>query len=77
MCFRRYSALIHEHVRCVMRTGKFKPLIQSFAQVTAAFCLVSIWQCHVDDEMCLPLPSDYIKPVQDFVQDIKPVQCFI
>ena len=31
------------------------------------FALASNWRCHVDDEKCLPLPSDYIKPVQGFI----------
>ena len=31
------------------------------------FALASNWQRHVDDEKCLPLPSDYIKPVQGFI----------
>ena len=52
-CSRLSSALIHERIRCVMQTGKFKQLIHNFAQVTAAFCFASNWQQHVDDERCL------------------------
>ena len=31
------------------------------------FVLASNWRRHVDDKKCLPLPSNYIKPVQGFI----------
>ena len=54
--------VIHGHIECAILTGKFKPVFNNFARVTAAFCFASNWRCHVDDRGCIPLPSDYMKP---------------
>ena len=29
--------VVHEHVHCVMQTGRFNPVFHNFAQVTAVF----------------------------------------
>ena len=50
-----------------MRTGQFKLLIHIVLELQQHFVLASNLQRHVDDEIFLPLPSDYIKPVQGFI----------
>lgn len=34
--------VVHEHVQCVMQTGRFNPVFHDFAQVKAVFCFFGI-----------------------------------